>query len=211
MKELISVPNASEVAVNTTISASNTSITPTRKLTVKERKVFDRVLAEFIHLAPSDAEQLSQYAEAVIRYEKATKESKRHPTVSIPVVNRATGNIVGDKVVRNPAFATIKEAQSQVTALARRLMIDAHSSEKRQRLLTKKARALAASEAKSASNASALNSVTEGQIQAEMVEVANLYTNATVEVLRQEALWRLTVCYPVLNEPSEDFPELHAN
>jgi hypothetical protein len=117
------------------------AITPTRRLNAKERKVFDRVVADFTHFQPSDAEQLTQLAEATVRYEAAAKETKRNPTVSLPVINRASGNIVGEKVVRNPAYATLKEAQTAMNSLARRLMIDAHSAEKRQRLMTKRVRA----------------------------------------------------------------------
>jgi len=73
---------------NTDINAA--PIAPTRKLTVKERRVFHRVLSEFVHLTSADAEQLTQYAEAVNRYESAVKEIKKHPTISVPVINRAT-------------------------------------------------------------------------------------------------------------------------
>lgn len=170
-------------------------ITPTRRLTAKERKIFARVTAEFIHLQPSDAEQLTQFAEAVIRYETAAKETKKHPTVAVPVVNRATGNVTGEKIVRNPAFTTVKEAQSQMNALARRLMIDAYSAEKRQRLLTKKARALAAAEMTSASHEAALSSATEEQIAIEIDRVAKTYIHATPETLRQHAIWYLTDPY----------------
>jgi len=120
---------------------------PTRRLTSKERRVFDRVSNEFEHLSVLDEEQLTQYAEAVIRYETALKQTRKHPTISVPVVNRSTGNVTGEKHVRNTAFATIKESLSQANTLARRLLIDAHSAEKRQRLLTKRARAAAGKEA----------------------------------------------------------------
>lgn len=179
---------------------SNTvQITPTRRLAAKERKVFDRVVSEFLHLQPSDAEQLTQYAEAIVRYETAVKESKKHPTISVPVINRSTGNIVGEKLIRNPALTTLKEAQSQHSSLARRLMIDAHSAEKRQRMLTKKARALQASEQKSANDASALNDVTEEQIQVEIQTLREIFTEATPSSLRQRAIWQLTD--PYLNMP----------
>lgn len=116
-------------------------ITPTRRLNAKERAVFERVVSEFTHLQASDAEQLTQFAEAAVRYEKAAKDTKKNPTVSSPVVNRATGNVTGEKIIRNPAFITLKEAQTAMNSLGRRLLIDAHSAEKRQRLLTKRVRA----------------------------------------------------------------------
>ena len=93
---------------NTTVDITASPI-PTRKLTAKERKVFERVLSEFIHLTSSDGEQLTQYAEAVIRYETAVKETKKHPIVSVPIINRSTGNLTGEKLIRNPAFVTVKE------------------------------------------------------------------------------------------------------
>ncbi len=186
----------------------NVLLVPTRRLNVKERRVFDRVLSEFVHLGPSDAEQLTQYAEAVVRYETAMKAAKKHSTVSIPVVNRATGNVTGEKIVRNPAFVTLREAQSQMNTLARRLLIDTHSAEKRQRMLTKKARALAASESKSADDAAALNGVTEIQIEAEIVRLAKVYTQATPDVLRCEALWYLTVFLPSVEDDDPDLDYL---
>lgn len=198
------------VSMKTTRIVSNTAqITPTRRLATKERRVFDRVLSEFIHLTTSDAEQLTQYAEAVVRYEMAAKETKKHPTVSISVVNRATGNVTGEKLVRNTAFVTLREAQVQITALARRLLIDSHSAEKRQRALTKRSRALAASEAKSATHAAALNGVSEEQIEAEIehMRIAREYIHAPDDVLRHEAIWYLTVCLPLLkdNDPDLDY------
>jgi hypothetical protein len=112
---------------------------PTRRLTTRERRVFDRV--------SNEPEHLTQYAEAVARYEDALKSTKKHALISVPVVNRSTGNVTGTKQIRNPAFATLKESLSQANTLARRLLIDAHSAEKRQRLLTKRARAAAGKEA----------------------------------------------------------------
>jgi uncharacterized membrane-anchored protein YjiN (DUF445 family) len=176
-------------------------ITPTRRLNKAQRAVFDRVIAEFIHLTSSDAEQLTQLAEATIRYQTAERETRKNPTISVPVVNRATGNITGEKIVRNPAFTTVKEAQSQMNALARRLIIDAASAEKRQRLLTKKARALAAAEAAKRQSQSAEAKLTEDEIQTEMDEVRKVYITATEEVVRAEAIWRLTVFYPFMNDP----------
>ena len=129
---------------NESIQALNTTLTPTRRLTTKERAVFEKVTDEFSHLTCADEEALTQYAEAVSRYHLAAKDTKRHPTVSIPVVNRATGNIVGSKDVRNPAFVTLRESSAQMVSLGRRLLIDAHSAEKRLRMDSKLARSAAA-------------------------------------------------------------------
>ncbi len=192
------------------IISSSASITPTRRLPAKERAVFEKVLADFIHLQPSDAEQLTQYAEAVIRYRTAEKDTRKHPTVSTPVVNRSTGNVVGEKLVRNPAFATMKEAQTQMNSLARRLLIDATSADKRQRLLTKKARSLAASEATSAESKSAVANLTESQIQTRIEELRKKYIHATEDTLRAMAIWEITECDPLLAEPDENFPGLYA-
>jgi len=194
--------------LNATESEPNITIVPTRRLTAKERSVFDRVVSDFVHLQGSDAEQLTQYAEAVVRYQTAAKEIKKNPNISIPVVNRATGNIVGEKLVRNPAFATVKETQTQMNTLARRLMIDAHSAEKRQRLLTRKARALAAVESKHSSDSSLLAGITEEQIKAEIEMAAKIYIHATPDVLRQDAIWTLTVFNPMMSiDPCTD-PDL---
>jgi len=180
------------------------TINPTRRLPAATRAVFEKVAGDFIHLQSSDAEQLTQYAEAVIRYRNAEKETRKHPTISTPIVNRSTGNVVGEKIIRNPAFVTMREAQAQMNSLARRLMIDATSANKRQRLLTKKARALAASEASSAASQSAVANLTEFQIQAQMEEFRKVYTYTTEDVLRAEVLWYLTVCKPLLDDPDGD-------
>lgn len=176
-------------------------IIPTRKMTAREQKVFDRVLTDFVHLTPSDSEMLTQYAEAVVRYETAAKEAKKNPTISLPVINRASGNIVGHKDVRNPAFVTVREAQSQANSLARRLMIDAVSAEKRQRLQARRLQALAAKETKEAAQSAAEHGVTEEQIQMEMERCRSVYINCSDSVLRHEAMWYLTVCKPLEDDP----------
>ena len=108
--------------------------------------MFRRILSEFQHLSTSDAETLTTYAEAVVRYDAARRETKKNPTVQTPVINRSTGNITGTRSARNPAFATLREALAQMTTLARRLLLDPASANKRATLLTKRARALRASE-----------------------------------------------------------------
>jgi phage terminase small subunit len=190
--------------VTTDLITSTASIVPTRRLPAKERAVFDKVLTDFIHLAPSDAEQLTQYAEAVVRYRKAEKDTRKDPTISTPIVNRATGNVVGQRTVRNPAFATMRESQAQMNSLARRLMIDATSADKRQRLLTKKARSMAASESASADAQAAIKNLTEEQIQATMDEFRKKYTYTTEAVLRADVMWYLTVAKPLLDDPDGD-------
>lgn len=183
-------------------------ISPTRRLTPKERKVFDRVTSEFVHLQASDAEQLTQYAEAVVRYQTALKETKANPTVTAPVVNRSTGNVVADKVVRNPAFITLKESQAQLNTLARRLLIDASSADKRNRLLTKRARTLAAIESKHSSDTALLDGLSEEQIEEQIAIAALKYPAAGPDVLTQEALWMLTVFNPMMAvDPCSD-PDL---
>jgi phage terminase small subunit len=187
--------------VTTVLLSEMATIAPSRRVPAAARLVFEKVASEFIHLRASDAEQLTQYAEAVVRYRTAEKETRKRPTISTPIVNRATGNIVGEKIVRNPAFATMREAQAQMNSLARRLMIDAHSADKRQRLLTKKARAMAASEAASAASQSAVANLTEFEIQNQMDEFRKRYTYATEDILRADVMWYLTVCKPLLDDP----------
>ena len=180
----------------------NPTLIPTRRLTSKERAVFDRVASEFVHLTPTDEEQLTQYAEAVVRYTSAAKSVKKSPTISLPVVNRSTGNVTGEKIVRNPAFISLKEASSATASLGRRLMIDAHSAEKRSRLATKRARAelgIVASEV--AANIAAL-SITEEQIEAVMRDASKTYTAMPLAQLRDYAIWVLTD--PYLNSAPDD-------
>jgi phage terminase small subunit len=179
--------------LNETIHAPNAALIPTRRLTTKERAVFERLTQEFNHLSSSDAEQLTQYAEAVIRYQIAAKETKKNPTVSIPVVNRSTGNTTGHKVVRNPAFVTLREASAQMISLGRRLLIDAHSAEKRLRMASKLARSAAAVAANSSDYEANL---TEEQIETKMRELAISYTQATPETLRYEAILDLVESRP---------------
>jgi hypothetical protein len=67
-------------------------------------------------------------------------------------------------------------------------------------MLTNKARALAAAEATSAAQQDAASKLTEAEIQTEIHGLRKVWSHATEEVLRAEALWRLTVCYPLLNQ-----------
>ena len=187
----------------------DSSILPTRRLPAGALAVFKKVQTDFIHLQSSDAEQLTQYAEAATRYQNAQKETRKRPTISTPIVNRATGNVTGEKITRNPAWLTLKEAQQQMNTLARRLMIDATSADKRQRLLTKAARALGALERGDAAKKAALDNLTEYQIQERMAKLRTIgfYTEAA---LRMEAIWQLTVYEPLMNEPGDDHLDLYA-
>ena len=167
-------------------------LAPTRRLPAKERRVFDEVLSNFVHFGPSDAETLTQYAEAVIRYEKAAKEAKRNPTLTLPTFNKATGNQTGTRVVRNPALTTIKEAQTQMATLARRLMIDPSSAEKRARLLTKRSRALLASEQAQAANKDISRKFSEAEVEAMMRQLQDQNTVVhRAENLRDVAIFHL--------------------
>jgi phage terminase small subunit len=168
-----------------------TAITPVRRLTKKERVVFDRVLADFSHLKSSDAEQITQYAEASIRYADAAKDTKKNPTVKVPVINRSTGNVTNYKDVRNPQFRTVKEAVSDMNSLARRLMIDAASENKRLVLESKKARAGTGKASMTAWEKAAMASVTEEQITFKMAER---------ECSRESAIDLLTNPYVAGNE-----------
>jgi phage terminase small subunit len=181
---------------------------PTRRLKPSARKVFEQVQAGFIHLSPSDAEQLTQYAEWSAIYADALHETQRHPTITVPVINRSTGNVVGEKIVRNPMFATLREAQQQVTTLGRRLLIDAHSADKRQRLLTKKARALTASEqAQAAENARGEEfTFTDEQIVAVMHELTERGDQHTGDELRQGALCELRFAAMIARDKND--PEM---
>jgi phage terminase small subunit len=143
-------------------------ITPTRRLTAKERKVFERVISEFDHLSTTDADMLTRYAETSARYVDALKETKKYPTVKQAVINRSTGNVTGYKEIRNPAFRTLTEAQSQLNSLSRRLLIDTASENKRLILQSKKSRAFTASEQADRSERDILASITEEQIETEI-------------------------------------------
>lgn len=163
---------------------------PTRRLKSAARKVFEQVSSSFVHLAPTDAETLTQYSEWSAIYQEALRETQRSPTVSIPVINRSTGNVVGERTARNPAFATLREAQQHVTSLGRRLLIDAHSADKRQRLLTKKSRALAASEQAQAAQTDAPK-WTEEQITEMMRRIAPRFAATPAVDLRSAAICEL--------------------
>jgi hypothetical protein len=168
-------------------------ITPVRKLSAKERKVFDRVASDFSHLGPTSSEMLCRFAECAVRYEDALKDVKKHPTVEQPIVNRSTGNITGYKIVRNPAFRTLAEAQSQMNALARRLLIDAASENRRLTLLSKNSRSLSADEESSRREREIRDSITEEKIEAAIARYRNSglvpWWNSTYEAQREYVVY----------------------
>ena len=157
-------------------------VMPNKRLAAKERRVFDRVVSEFAHLKQSDADMIARYSEAFIRYETAAAQVKRYPMVQKPTINRSTGNVVGTTPVRNPLFRTVAEAQSQMNSLARRLLIDAASENRRLSLQSKKARSAAAVAAESATR------YTEEEIEREALERAKRFPLATAATLRQLAI-----------------------
>jgi hypothetical protein len=167
------------------------AITPTRRLNGKERIVFDRVLDNFSHLKTSDAEQLTMYAEASVRYADASRDTKKNPTVKVPVINRSTGNVTNYKDVRNPQFRTVKEATSDMNSLARRLMIDSASQNKLLVLESKKARAGTGKASMTLWEKTVLASVTEAKIISKMAEA---------DCSRQFAIELLTDPYAAGNE-----------
>ena len=150
-------------------------ITPVRRLSAKELKVFNRVASDFSHLGPTSSEMLCRFAEASVRYEDAVRDVKKHPTVEQPIVNRSTGNVTGFKVVRNPAFRTLAEAQSQMNALARRLLIDTASENRRLTLQSKKARSLSADEEASRTEQACRDALTEAEIAEGYTRYVALY------------------------------------
>lgn len=99
-------------------------IEPTRKLKTPEKKVFVRTLASYPFLRSEDAELLTAYSEQMALYESAKQQAEKEPTVTVPQYNRSTGNQVGTKVVRNPAYATMSQALTQTRLLSRRLSMN---------------------------------------------------------------------------------------
>lgn len=167
------------------------TLKPTRRLTAAESRVFRQVSSDFVHFGSTDAEMLTAYAEAVVRYQDAAKEAKRKPTLTVPTFNKATGNKTGKKIIRNPALTTVKEAQQQMMSLARRLLIDPASAEKRQRLLTKKARAMAASEQAYAAQSDAAPKWSEEEITTMMKRLAPAFASTPAVDMRSAAICEL--------------------
>lgn len=177
------------------------NLVPTRRLSARERKVFDRVASEFTHLKSTDEDMLTRFAEASIRYADAAKSTKQHPMVSKPVVNRSTGNIVGETLIRNPLFRSVSEAQSQMNSLGRRLMIDAASENKRLILLSKKARSASGLEADAIAGRDYREHISEEQIEEEIqttLDRGEFHWLTTDEMRRSFVIWYLTD--PYLND-----------
>jgi phage terminase small subunit len=97
------------------------NIQATRHLKGLEKKAFDRAIQSFPHLRAEDAELLTAFAEQSHRYATAKQRVERNPTILQPQFNRTTGNQIGDKLVRNPENATMREALTQLRLLERRL------------------------------------------------------------------------------------------
>jgi hypothetical protein len=96
-------------------------IQPTRKLKTPERHVFDRTTTSFPFLRPEDSELLTAYAEQSHRYATAKRATEREPTVTAPIFSRNNGEKIGERPVRNPQFANLREALTQVRLLEKRL------------------------------------------------------------------------------------------
>ncbi|MGA7524639.1 MAG: hypothetical protein WBW84_19470 [Acidobacteriaceae bacterium] len=97
------------------------TIEPTRKLKATEKKVFDRAVTSFAFLRPEDAELLTSYSEQGHRYAVTKRATDRKPTVTAPIFSRSDGKQIGQRPVRNPAFASMREALTQMRLLERRL------------------------------------------------------------------------------------------
>jgi phage terminase small subunit len=170
---------------------SERELVPTRRLLKKERAVFDRVASQFSHLKQTDEDMLTRYSEASVTYTEAVRQTKKHPTVKTPVINRSTGNVTGYKEVRNTAYRTVSESQSQLNSLARRLLIDAASENKRLLLQSKLSRAASGLDSLARSEREILASLTEEQITFKMAER---------ECSRESAIDLLTNPYVAGNE-----------
>jgi hypothetical protein len=96
-------------------------IQPTRKLNAEEKRLMGRTITVFPFLAQSEAELLTAYAEQSHRYALAKRETERNPTVTAPIFSRNNGEKIGERPVRNPAFANLREALTQVRLLEKRL------------------------------------------------------------------------------------------
>jgi hypothetical protein len=97
------------------------NIEPTRRLKAPEKKAFDRAREAFPHLRAEDAELLTAFAEQSNRYATAKHETENKPTITTPIFSRSNGTQIGERPVRNPAFANMREALTQVRLLERRL------------------------------------------------------------------------------------------
>lgn len=188
--------------MNPTEGALIVILEPTRRLAPKERRQFERVVGQYSHFLPGDADALTRLAVAYARYIDAEKDTRKNPMVQIPVVNRSTGNVTGHKPARNPAFATLKEMAQLIARLERNLLIGPAYDAKRQAMLTKRARA-AQGAAEDAAEESAIDSaITPEVIAAEIEDVESTFgpDYFTPEQAEHVALHHLRIVYPLLVE-----------
>jgi len=140
-------------------------IEPTRKRSAKERREFDRIVANNPHLTAADARPITDLAILNVRIADSDTEVKKTPNIQVPQINRSTGNIVGHKPARNPAFATLREARVQAHRLDRQLLIGPQFAAKRLRLLTKQAQAAQAIETEHSDSYKRQEAISEQDIE----------------------------------------------
>ena len=174
-------------------------VQPTRRLLKAEMVVFSRVLGEFPHLQASDSELLTQFAETVIRYEKALKDWKKRPEIETTITQ---GRQQITKTVPNPARVVVKQAQQAMVSLSRRLLIDAASVDKRMKLLAKKA--FANGETVDDYVSDGTYGFTEDQIKAESDALRDIYHKTDDTALRQSALFNLRLMRELMVPSSAD-------
>lgn len=177
-------------------------IEPTYKLAIKERREFERILAQYSHFLPGDADALTRLAVLYSRYRSAERETKRKPMVDVPIVNRSTGNVTGHKQTRNPAFATLRETSVQIARLERNLLIGPAYDAKRQAMLTKRARAAQGAEQAAAEESAIEIAITPAVIAAEIEDIQSIHGPDYFEPGQAEriALDHLRIVYPLLVE-----------
>ena len=115
---------------------------PTRQLSAKERREFERVVGQNPHFLPGYADALTRLAIAYAGYKKAEHEVRKRPTITVQKFNRSTGNVAGTVEKRNTAaFANLNAFAKQIAALERNLLSGPTYDARRQAMLTKRARA----------------------------------------------------------------------
>lgn len=116
-------------------------IKPTKRLAPKARKHFDRITAQNPHLLPENADAVTSYALALAGRDAAEIEITKRPRITVPVVNRSTGNVTGHAVKRNTAaFADLRLYSQQVRQYERSLRIGPAYDAQRSAMTTRRAR-----------------------------------------------------------------------